>query len=67
VALSATGNANFYGELTAPVPDPCNNPLFLIRIGPAFGAFAGRWLATGVEPYAGHSHEPGKKHDGYHD
>ena len=53
VALSALGNANFSGELTTPVPSPCNGPLFLIRIGPAFGTFAGRWLATGVEPRVG--------------
>lgn len=66
VALSAAGNANFYGELTAPVPDPCDSPLFLIRIGPAFGAFTGRWLATGVEPSAGRSHESGS-HDRYDD
>src|SRR5262249_37927605 len=50
VALSTLGNARFFGELTAAVPYPCANPLFLIRIGPAFGGFAGRWLATGVEP-----------------
>src|SRR5262245_28746351 len=50
VALTAEGDAIFSGELTAPVPSPCNNPLFLIRIGPAFGDFAGRWLATGVVP-----------------
>jgi hypothetical protein len=67
VALSAAGNANFHGELTDPVPSPCDSPLFLIRIGPAFGGFAGRWLATGVEPYAGRSHESGGKHDGYRD
>jgi len=65
VALSATGNANFNGELTDPVPPECDNPLFLIRIGPAFGAFAGRWLATGVEPYAGRSRESGGNHDGH--
>jgi hypothetical protein len=49
VALSLRGYARFSGELTADVPATCTNPLFLIRIGPAFGAFAGRWLATGVE------------------
>jgi hypothetical protein len=54
VPLSATGNATFSGELTTIVPLQCGNPLFLIRIGPAFGAFAGRWLATGVEPGAKH-------------
>lgn len=53
VSLSGNGSARFSGELTNPVPLPCNNPLFLIRIGPAFGAFAGRWLATGVEPQSG--------------
>jgi hypothetical protein len=62
VALSAAGNANFYGELTDLVPDPCTSPLFLIRIGPAFGAFAGRWLATGLEPSAERSHESGRHH-----
>lgn len=67
VALSTTGNANFSGELTDPLPSLCDGPLFLIRIGPAFGAFAGRWLATGVEPYVGRAHESGKKHDGYDD
>jgi hypothetical protein len=55
--LSALGNARFSGELTSTVPVPCNNALFLIRIGPAFGAFAGRWLATGVEPRIGGSHD----------
>jgi hypothetical protein len=50
VPLSANGNATFHGELTGFVPDRCNAPLFLIRIGPAFGPAAGRWLATGVEP-----------------
>jgi hypothetical protein len=67
VALSAAGNANFDGQLIDPVPSPCDSPLFLIRIGPAFGRSAGRWLATGVEPYAGRSHESGTRHDGYHD
>jgi hypothetical protein len=60
VTLSLDGNANFNGELTDQVPFGCDSPLFLIRIGPAFGEFAGRWLATGVEPYAGHSHESGR-------
>jgi hypothetical protein len=57
VDLSALGNATFYGDLTAAVPSPCASPLFLIRIGPAFGPFAGRWLATGVEPRFGDSGE----------
>jgi len=61
VALSLLGDARFAGELTAAVPFSCTNPLFLIRIGPAFGAFAGRWLATGVEPRFG-SHESNGGH-----
>src|SRR5262245_40239703 len=65
VALSANGDASFYGELTDPVPDTCDSPLCLIRIGPAFDAFAGRWLATGIEPYTGRSPESGRhdRHD----
>jgi hypothetical protein len=57
VTLSASGDANFSGELTDPVPAQCASPLFLIRIGPAFGPFAGRWLATGVEPHLGDSND----------
>jgi hypothetical protein len=57
VALSVTGNARFSGELKTAVPDPCSSPLFLIRIGPAFGPFAGRWLAAGVQPRQGNSHD----------
>jgi hypothetical protein len=41
------------------VPYPCDSPLFLIRIGPPFGAFAGRWLATGVEPRYGDAFSSG--------
>jgi len=63
VALSALGNATFSGELTAAVPAPCASPLFLIRIGPAFGPFAGLWLATGVEPGLGNSHDSNREHD----
>jgi hypothetical protein len=63
VALSANGDANFSGELTDPVPAQCASPLFLIRIGPAFGKFAGRWLATGVEPRLGGSND----HKGGHE
>ena len=65
VALSILGNANFTGQLTAYVPSPCDSPLFLIRIGPAFGPFAGRWLATGVEPQVGRSYDSGNRHDPY--
>ena len=63
VALSALGNASFFGELTGAVPSPCDSPLFLIRIGPAFGSFAGRWLATGVEPRVGRPYDSGNRHD----
>jgi len=65
VALSANGDADFSGEFTDPVPAQCASPLFLIRIGPAFGKFAGRWLATGVEPRVGDSngHKGGHQRD----
>ena len=63
VALTALGNADFSGELIVPPIFPCGGPLFLIRIGPAFGGFAGRWLATGVGPQIGRSHPSGNKHD----
>ena len=56
VTLSTLGNARFSGQLTSAVGFPCDNPLFLIRIGPEFGLFGGRWLATGVEPRFGVSH-----------
>ena len=55
VALSAASNAAFSGELSADPPSPCDSPLFLIRIGPAFGGFAGRWLATGTDRVVGQS------------
>jgi hypothetical protein len=64
VTLSALGNARFAGELTTGVPPVCEGPLFLIRIGPAFGPFTGRWLATGVEPHVGGSREPNRGHQG---
>ena len=63
VALSGAGNATFSGELTGDPPSPCDSPLFLIRIGPAFGAFAGRWLATGVDRVAGRDYGFGNRHD----
>jgi hypothetical protein len=65
VSLSPLGNATFSGELTRAMPLRCDGPLFLIRIGPAFGGFAGRWLATGVEPIVGRSEEFGDGHDSY--
>ena len=53
VALSARGNAGFSGSL-GPIPTPCNNPLFLIRIAQPAGA-AGRWIATGaVRSFSSH-------------
>jgi len=55
VELGAFGDAQFSGQLVGQVPSPCKAPQFLIRIGPAFGDFAGRWLATGVEPRPGQS------------
>jgi hypothetical protein len=67
VALSTRGNARFSGELTGAVPNECGTPLFLIRIGPAFGPFAGRWLATGVEPRIGAAHEFAGGHDHEHE
>jgi hypothetical protein len=66
VALSALGDARFSGELTAPVPFHCTNPLFLVRIGPAFGPFAGRWLATGVEPRQGDARGADREDGGRH-
>ena len=63
VALSALGDADFSGELTTAVPAPCDGPLFLIRIGPDFGSFAGRWLATGVEPRVGRSSDSENRRD----
>ena len=67
VALSPLGNATFSGELTRAMPLRCDGPLFLIRIRPAFGGFAGRWLATGVEPIVGRLEEFGDRHDSYRD
>jgi hypothetical protein len=62
VALSTLGTATFSGELTGAVPAPCDSPLFLIRIGPEFGPFSGRWIATGLEPRSGRSHESNGDH-----
>jgi hypothetical protein len=45
-ALSAQGDAQFYGNLGS-VPSPCANPLSLVRIASPVGA-AGRWIATGA-------------------
>jgi hypothetical protein len=51
VPLSATGNADFSGQI-AGIPYSCVNPLFLIRIAQPAGA-AGRWIATGAERTGG--------------
>jgi len=61
-ALSGAGNAAFSGELAGDPPSPCEGPLFLIRIGPALGGFAGRWLATGIDRVAG-LYGFGNRHD----
>jgi hypothetical protein len=49
VRLTAEGNAHFRGEITG-IPGVCENPAFLVRIGPSFpvAAAVGRWLATGA-------------------
>lgn len=46
VPLSATGEANFSGNI-GPIPSPCGNPLFLVRIATPEGA-RGLWIATGA-------------------
>jgi hypothetical protein len=51
VPFSATGNADFSGQITG-IPSPCANPLFLIRIAAPAGAL-GRWIATGAERTGG--------------
>lgn len=47
VKLTARGNARFHGVIGG-IPNPCDNPLFLVRIGPSFPSAHGRWLATGA-------------------
>ena len=47
VPLDARGNAEFSGTFDAP-PATCNNPLFLIRIGPDLPGANQRWIATGA-------------------
>ena len=46
VRLNAQGNANFSGTFDPPAT--CNNPLFLIRIGPDLPGANQRWIATGA-------------------
>jgi hypothetical protein len=52
VALDAQGDAHFTGTI-ANIPNPCDNPIFLIRIAVPVGA-AGRWIATGADRIGGH-------------
>lgn len=47
VPLDSRGNASFASPIP-PVPSPCANPLFLVRIAVPEGA-AGRWIATGTD------------------
>jgi hypothetical protein len=51
VPLTATGNADFSGQI-AGIQLPCANPLFLIRIAQPAGA-VGLWIATGAERTGG--------------
>jgi hypothetical protein len=46
VRLNAQGNADFSGTFDPPAT--CNNPLFLIRIGPDLPGANQRWIATGA-------------------
>ena len=46
VRLNAQGNAHFSGTFDPPAT--CNNPLFLIRIGPDLPGANQRWIATGA-------------------
>ena len=50
VALDAGGNAEFSGSFngTSEASPSCNNPLFLIRIGPDLPGANQRWIATGA-------------------
>jgi len=52
VSLSPVGHAQFGGRIQG-IPNPCSNPLFLIRIATPAGA-AGRWIATGTERFITH-------------
>ncbi len=55
VSLSAQGNADFSGTFGT-IPGTCNNPLFLIRIGPNLPGANQRWIATGAVRSFGDSH-----------
>jgi hypothetical protein len=57
VPLNAQGNADFSGTFNT-IPGTCNNPLFLIRIGPNLPGANQRWIATGaVRTSVGDSHD----------
>ena len=47
VPFDVQGDANFTGTI-ANIPNPCANPIFLIRIAEPAGA-AGLWIATGAD------------------
>ena len=51
VPLNAQGDAHFTGTI-ANIPNPCDNPIFLIRIAVPVGA-AGLWIATGADRTGG--------------
>ena len=51
VPFEVQGDANFTGTI-GKIPNPCDNPIFLIRIAAPVGA-AGRWIATGADRTGG--------------
>jgi len=56
VPLDARGNAEFSGSFNGTSEAPlasCNNPLFLIRIGPDLPGANQRWIATGAVRFGG--------------
>jgi hypothetical protein len=55
VPLNAQGNADFSGTFNT-IPGTCNNPLFLIRIGPDLPGANQAWIATGAVRSFGDRH-----------
>ena len=51
VPFDVNGDAVFTGQI-ANIPNPCDNPIFLIRIAQPAGA-AGLWIATGSDRIGG--------------
>ena len=51
VPFEVQGDAHFTGTI-GKIPNPCDNPIFLIRIAVPVGA-AGRWIATGADRTGG--------------